>query len=124
MGHGELYPFASWSMYSTVPGNVTTYTVRLISVGGRPLREPVSYAVSQDVLGRRPKVSGISAIHRFGKSLAEQKASKAERLRRLIEKNYLGSEVEYEVFEERYWPLERWQTGRMRERRIASFTSE
>ena len=61
-------------------------------------------------------------IQRLGRASERGEADQVEHYRRLLEQNYLGGEIRYELIFERYNPLTKWRTGEnLESRSIGSF---
>jgi len=123
MGKTEWYPFASWAMFSTVPNKVTTYRLRVTSVGARSISPPAYYGKAEGVFTAPVRISSVSAIYRFGRSLRIHDDRIAVQYRKLVEHTLLPPEASYDVVEQHYWPIEKWLHNRYDETVVASFHS-
>lgn len=123
-GVDEIFPFFGWSLFSKVPGESTTYTLLIEEHDGRRIDPPVSFLQAPKTMVTGNRFVGRKLIQRLGQAQDEGQAAKVERLRRLLERNYLRGRMRYRLLFERYRPLERWRSGESLERRqLGSFTS-
>lgn len=123
-GVDEIFPFFGWSLFSKVPGESATYTLVIEEQDGRRLEPAVSFLQAPRSLVVGNRFVGRKLIQRLGEAHDEGKVAKVERLRRLLERNYLRGRVRYRLVFERYQPLARWRSGESLERRqLGLFTS-
>ncbi len=115
MGAQEVYPFASWSLFTWVPNEVNDHSVRLISLNGRSLDPPLFFEDSREYFRGAPLSPARGLMLHLGREMQRGSAD-APDLRRRFERLYLNGQgaVEYEVVARRYDPLERWRAGRFR----------
>lgn len=121
-GVDEIFPFFGWSLFSKVPNLESRYSVVIDQHDGRPVDPPVSFlqAPGSIVIGNR--FIARKLIQRLGRAHDKGETEEVERLRQLLEHNYLQGRVHYELLFERYQPLQKWKTGESREKRsLASF---
>ena len=121
MGKSEWYPIASWAMFSTVPNEVTTYRLRVTSIGTRPISPPAYYGKAEGVFTSPVRISSVSAIYRLGKSLQTHDDRVTVQYRKLVERSLLPPQASYEIVEQRYWPIEKWLHNRYDETVVAGF---
>ncbi len=123
-GVDEIFPFFGWSLFSKVPNEGGRYWIVIDRHDGRPLAPPVSFLQAPETLVTGNRFIARKVIQRLGRAIDAGDAEEAARLRRLLEGNYLRGKAHYDLLFERYEPLEKWKTGRSRERRaLASFDS-
>ncbi|HEX5760338.1 MAG TPA: hypothetical protein VF121_14210 [Thermoanaerobaculia bacterium] len=123
-GVDEIFPFFGWSLFSKVPNLDSRYWIVIDRHDGRPVEPPVPFLHAPDSIVTGNRYIARKVIQRLGRSHDAGEAAEVERLRRLLERNYLKGGVGYELLFERYEPLEKWRTGASRERRsLARFDS-
>lgn len=113
-GSEERYPFASWSLFSKVPGVVDDHGLLLISINGRQLEPPVMFEESGRWFWAAGHHAAYCAILDFGSAVAQENEPEMERRRRLVERLYLGggkASVEYQLVRRRWDPMQRWRGG-------------
>lgn len=123
---GEVYPFAPWSLYSHVNTVEKDYAVRITAVEGEVLAEPLYFQEASHLFPEAQDVTAQVSMQRLGKAVLAGNETAVAEIREYVEPIYLETaaikQVEYEVVERRFNPLERWRTGVfMEERVLASF---
>lgn len=120
----EVFPFTGWSLFSKVPNLDSRYSILIDRHGRRALAPPVPFLQAPDSMVTGNRYLARKVIQRLGRAYDEGEREEAERLRQLLEHDYLIGTAHYELVFERYQPLEKWRTGANRERRsLASFDS-
>ena len=117
-GQGEIFPFASWSLFSLVPNACEDFAVRLLSVEGTELSPPQYFESAGLRFSGATNHAAHVAIDRLGKALIAGDLPGADRVRRRFEREYLGKEarhVRYELVARVYDPFERWHGGGFRQ---------
>ena len=123
-GVDEIFPFFGWSLFSKVPNLDSRYWIVIDRHDGRQVEPPVAFLQAPESIVTGNRYIARKVIQRLGRAHDAGEAEEVERLRRLLERNYLKGRVHYELLFERYRPLEKWKTGESRERRsLASFDS-
>lgn len=112
----EIFPFYGWSLFTRVPNESTRYTIRIIERNGRPIDSAPLFLEAPPALVRGNRFIGRKVIQSLGKAHDRGETAETDRLRNLLERNYLRGRVRYELIRERYRPLERWETGEVEER--------
>lgn len=121
-GVDEIFPFFGWSLFSKVPNLEGRYWIAIDRHDGQPVDPPVSFLTAPDSMVTGNRFIARKLIQRLGRAHDKSRAEEVERLRQLLEHNYLKGRVHYELLFERYQPLEKWKTGQSREKRsLASF---
>jgi len=110
-GVDEIFPFFGWSLFSKVPGHESRYEVVIHRHNGRELAPAQAYLSAPPSMVAGDRYVGRKVLQQLGKALDEGESTKAERLRRLFERNYLRGPLEYELVFESYDPLIKWKTG-------------
>ena len=113
-GHSELFPIASWSLFSLVPNTIEDFSVRLLEVDGRPLARALFFEDIKPIFLGATSHDARVVIERFGLALAAGHFREAEEIRRRFEAEYLSKQahqVRYELVARVYDPMERWNAG-------------
>ena len=121
-GVDEIFPFYGWSLFSKVPAEGRTYTLRIDQHSGRKVAPPVDFPKAPGTMVQGNRYIGRKLIQKLGRALDRGEQAEADRLRTLLENNYLRGELGYAIFFERYDPLEKWRSGEsLEERGVARF---
>jgi hypothetical protein len=120
MGQQEIFPFASWSLFTLVPNERNDYSIRLLRVNGQAL-SPARYY--EDCGKIFPSASGNAswmALQELGRAQVRGDAIGVAEVRRYFEPLHLSGAgaVEYELVSRRWDPMERWRHGLFREQRV------
>lgn len=98
----EVYPFASWAMYSRVPGTLDYYSLRILEIDGEPVpgrplvRDHPEFAARFDDLRAYQDVAGFGvAVNRLQRGQDTQ--DEVDRFRPRVEDRFGGRDVRYEV---------------------------
>ena len=110
-GIDEIFPFFGWSLFSMVPGQDSRYEILIHRHNGRELVPAQAYLSAPRSMTAGDRYLGRKLIQRMGRAREEGETEKEERLRRLLERNYLAGRMEYELVFESYDPLLKWKTG-------------
>lgn len=120
--HGEVFPCYSWFLFALVPGRESQYAVRLLEVRGQKLAEPVLFQDADDFVAEPHSVVARDLVQRFGVAVEKGQTEEQQRLRRLMEKNFLPTLCHYELVVMTYEPLTRWRTGHYDIRPLAEYS--
>ena len=111
----EVFPFASWFLFSLVPGRGSEFDLVLHSAGDDPAAPGRSFRTA-DYLVRHPhSVVFHALIQQLGAAEERHDADASRGLRRQIEADFEPRIVRYDLVRVRYSPVERWRTGHVRE---------
>jgi hypothetical protein len=115
-GQGEIFPFASWSLFSFVPNISHDFSIRVLSLNGSALTPPVFFEDSTALFESASKHGARVLIDLLGQALAQGEVAEAERIRDRFEHLCMPgmTAVRYELVARVYDPLERFRTGRLR----------
>jgi hypothetical protein len=115
-GQGEIFPFASWSLFTLVPNTSHDFSIRVLSWNGHALTPPVFFEDGTGLFKSAADHGARASIGLLGKALAQGKVAETERVRDRFEQLYMAdmSAVRYELVARVYDPLERFRTGRLR----------
>lgn len=123
-GVDEIIPFYGWSLFSKIPNEDSRYVILVREHDGRAIEPPITFlrAPEEIVVGNR--YVGRKLIQRLGQAQRRGDGAEVERLRRLLEQNYLRGRVGYELIFERYDPMRKWRTSQnSEEHSLARFDS-
>jgi hypothetical protein len=123
-GKEEVFPFASWSLFSMVPNEYRDYSLRLLEMGDGRLSRPAYFEDAGDVIPWVAHNGARMAIQHLGDAAEHRREQEVAEVRKYLEALYLGGHksLKYQVVARRYDPLERWRTGHFREERtLATF---
>lgn len=119
----EVFPFFGWSLFTKVPNEEVTYTLRIDEHDGvaQPgisfLRAPGNMVVGDRYIARK-------VIQHLGKATFRGETEEVLRQRQLLEDTWLRGQVRYRLVREVYDPLLKWRTGENREESVlATFES-
>lgn len=105
---GEIFPFASWFLFSLVPQRVTSYEIRVHSWGERKFDPPKSL-IDVDSLVRSPQSSLVyQLVQRFGRAVEAGDAAESDRAWSLLQARFSSSDgLRYDLVKLTYDPMER-----------------
>ncbi|OAI43086.1 hypothetical protein AYO41_02865 [Verrucomicrobia bacterium SCGC AG-212-E04] len=105
---GEIFPFASWFLFSLVPQRVTSYEIRVHSWGDQKF-EPAKPLIEIDGLVRSPQSSLVfQLVQRFGRAVEAGNATERDNAWRLLQARFSNSApVRYDLIKLSYDPMER-----------------
>ncbi len=111
---GEIFPFASWFLFSLVPQQVTSYDVLVRSWGDRKF-DPAPPLIEVEGLLRSPRSSTIfQLVQRYGRAVEAGDQAEAADAWRLLQAKFSTAEpVTIEVIKRTYDPLERARGGKV-----------
>ncbi len=116
---GEIFPFASWFLFSLVPQRVTSYDVLVSSWGDRKFTPPRSLIEVEGLL-RTPRSSTIyQLVQRFGRGVESGNRADADEAWRLLKAKFSSAEtVTFDVIKRSYDPIDRTLGGTAEQIRI------
>ncbi len=104
----ENFPFASWSLFSLVPGRRSEFD---LIVHTAEASQPFNQA---DRLVYHPhSIVAHEIIQQFGDAERAGDAAASRSLRRQIEQEFIPAVTGYDLVRVTYTPVERWRTGRV-----------
>jgi hypothetical protein len=114
-GQTEIFPFASWSLFTLVPNEVHDYAFRLLAVDENVI-SPIFYEESGELFGNARNHAAHVTIDLIGRATASGNEAAADEIRRRFELMYFpeARSVRYELTERVYDPLERQRGGAFR----------
>jgi hypothetical protein len=116
---GEIFPFASWFLFSLVPQRVTSYDLLVRFWGSREF-EPPKPLIEVDGLLRTPRSSTVyQLVQRYGRAVEAGNRGEAEAAWRLLKAKFSSTDpVVFEVVKRSYDPLDRSRGGKVEQIRI------
>ncbi len=109
----EIFPFASWFLFSLVPGHRSEYDVILRATGDKPLAPGRPYNRADGLVSHPHSIVAHELIQELGAAEQNHDAAASRALRRQIEADFEPSVTRYDLVRVTYAPIERWQTGRV-----------
>ena len=118
----EIFPFASWFLFSTVPYETTDFDLILRTLGDQPLEPARAFSQGSGLVSQPHSIVAYQVIQQLGDAEKAHDAARIQALRRQIEGQFLVPAIHYDLVRVTYAPLERWQTGRaLRTEPVCSF---
>ncbi len=118
---GEVFPFASWFLFSLVPDRVTTYELRVRQFDGRTFDPPRALAAVENLAGSPRSATTFEAVQRYAQSVRDgDEARQAATWQALCARMVRFDLLRFEVVEQTFDPIERFRAGRAAERVVAA----
>ena len=111
----EVFPFASWFLFSLVPGRQSEFDLLLHTREEGPAGPGVSFRLADRLVRHSHSVVFHELIQQLGAAEERRDAPASRALRRQIEGDFEPGVVCYDLVRVKYAPIERWRTGRVRE---------
>lgn len=111
----ELFPFFSWSLFSTSSDHRTDVTLRVRSVDGRPLAEPTLFYHLKDTFAaardKDPRL--MKLLDRLAVAIRSADTRTADHLREVVELTFMRevAAIDYDLVLVSYNPIERLRSG-------------
>ncbi len=111
---GEIYPFASWFLFSLVPQRVTSYEIRVHAWGEREF-DPPKPLIEVGGLVRSPQSSLVyQLVQRFGRAVESGNQADRDNAWRLLQATFSSSvDLRYDLVKLSYDPMERARGARI-----------
>lgn len=105
---GEIFPFASWFLFSLVPQRVTSYQIRVHAWGDQKFDPPKSL-IEVDGLVRGPQSSLVyQLVQRFGRAVDSGNGAESDSAWRLLQARFSNPDgLHYDLVKLSYDPMER-----------------
>lgn len=117
----EFFPFFSWSLFSDVPAERSTFELYIFRVGDTTFDQPMNFFDLPDHFkASRVRSSTVSkATKSLGRAL-QWTRDDAEQVRAVFEGHLLRehAEVEYAIVKVVFRPLDRWHSGELEREKI------
>jgi hypothetical protein len=114
----EVFPFASWSLFSSPPHTVENYTVKVLKYDGETLGMPCLYHQCEFLRSRRRGTWGYFLVQELGRSTERAGSDGDFQVRRRFEEAMfrdLIGESYYQIIKRKYSPQELLNTGTVKE---------
>lgn len=122
--HREVFPFFSWSLFSTVAEKKSEFAVLVTRLDDQTFDPPLEFMESKGAFPGAGSIRAYYTIQNLGAAALRRRGEDIQRLRQVFEGTYLGSDgrqVEYRLIFRSFDPLERWQGGDYEWRPVADF---
>ncbi len=109
----ENFPFASWSLFSLVPGRRSEFDL-IVHAADEPspgTGQPFNQAAS--LVYHPHSIVAHEIIQELGDAEQHGNAAASRALRRQIEREFVPAVTRYDLARVTYNPVERWRTGRV-----------
>ncbi len=123
--HREVFPVASWSLFSRVSTVKTEFAVLITQVDGEPLAVPREFMDCRDLFSGAGNIRAYYTIQDLGAVTRGHPSAIMERLRRLLETKYMrgpNRDIRYQLILRSFDPIERWRGGSYQHRVIANLS--
>lgn len=111
----EIFPFASWFLFSLVPDRRNEYDVLLSVVDNKPMEPGRPFRQADNLVHHPHSIVIHEIIQQFGVAEATHNAKASRTLRRQIEGEFDPAISRYDLVRVTYKPVERWKTGRVQD---------
>ena len=111
----EMFPFASWFLFSLVPGPQSEFDLVLHDASDAPGNPGRSFRVADHLVRHSHSVVFHELIQQLGAAEERRDAPASRALRRQIEADFEPGVGRYDLVRMEYSPIERWRTGVVRE---------
>ncbi len=108
----EIFPFASWFLFSLVPGKASEYDLILTSADEQQNIPPVRVSQAGRLIQAPHSIVLFQTIQEFGEAV-ETHDPHAKKLRQQIEAQFTVPAVHYDLVKETYHPLARWEFNQL-----------
>ena len=105
----EIFPFASWFLFSLVPGETSDYDLVLHGVGDRPLDPPLRFSQAGWLIGTPHSIVTYNLIQQLGHAV-EHGDPDLGILRRQVDGQFTVPLIHYDLVKTTYRPVERWES--------------
>ena len=120
----EVFPFASWFLFTLVPNHTTEYDLEFRAANGRPLDPPVRFSRAASLVFQPHSITAFNVIQGLGAALEHGTPRETHTLRAQIDAFCGSSHLTYEVVKVTYDPVARYDTGAALQRRVlGTFTT-
>ncbi len=121
----ELYPFFTWSLFSSVHEESTEYRITVLALDGQAFEPPADMRrIDAFPAFGDSRSLGFKALQNLGRAISKG-AENSDRQRKLFGDRFFGRhDVDYRISRHDYNPLDRWRDGRSGDRvtTIGTFT--
>ena len=121
-GH-EVYPVFSWFLFTHVPAESLWFTIVIHKVDGQAVDPPVDYQDAAAIVPDPHSVTANYVIQRLGRDIVYRHGRGVERIRELLERDYLPRNTEYDLVRVKYHPIRSWKNGQVQRRVLRHYSS-
>ena len=110
---GEVYPFFSWSLFSTIPNERAVYTMEINRIGDIVYNPPLPFSETKflfDTIHQAP-TEYTTFISKLGLALDKDDEQNIDLYRAKLERIFPETAYSYTVFRVEYNPVEHWKSG-------------
>ncbi len=119
----EVFPVYCWFLFPLTPNPEIKFALLLHQVGGKTLDSPQYYEKASAIVDDPHSISVYKIVQQLGKAENRNNTSEIERLRLILEKNYIPLSSRYELVAVTYDPVDRWKTGNMLEKSVRTYST-
>ena len=121
----EVFPFASWFLFTLVPNRTVEYDLEFRAVDDRPLAPPVRFSRAGSLVLQPHSITAFNVIQQFGAVLDRgSDQGKIRALRPQIDALCSPGRLQYDVVKVTYDPVSHYDTGAsLRRRVLGTFTT-
>ncbi len=109
----EIFPFASWFLFSLVPGRRSEFDLTLHAANEKGSDPGRPYNQADGLVHHPHSIVTHEIIQQLGEAEQNHDATARGALRRQIEADFEPSVTRYDLVRVTYSPVERWRTGRV-----------
>ncbi len=118
----EIFPFASWFLFSLVPAQTSDYDILVHPPQGSGATLPFSQA--GDLVRSSHSIVSYQLIQQLGRAEELRDHELIGRLRQQIEPRFRVAGIRYELVKVTYAPIPRWVSGKVTSQTtVATFTA-
>src|SRR5262249_20623240 len=118
---GEIFPFASWFLFSLVPQQVTSYDLLVRSWGDRNFQPPKPLIEVEGLLRSPHSSTNYQLVQRYGRAVETGDQAGANEAWRLLRARFSTAEpVSIEIWKRSYDPLDRARGGKVEQVRVGA----
>ena len=117
----EVFPLYSWFLFPLTPNPGVRAELRLLEYQGRAYAPPVSLESARDVVATTQAPVVVRLARDLARAIAQKNEPEANRIRQILEGNYMAGPGRYELVEIEYDPIQRLQTGAEQVRKVREF---
>ena len=107
----EIFPFASWFLFSLVPGQTSDYDLVLRAEGERPLDPPPRFSQAGRLVATPHSIVAYNLIQQLGHAV-EAHDPDVGILRQQVEAHFTVPFIHYDLVKATYRPVDRWESDR------------
>lgn len=105
---GEIFPFASWFLFSLRPDRVVSYDLLLRGSERRPLGSPRPFNQGGGLVKAPHSVTVYQLVQQLGHAIESRRPEEIRRLRQEIEAQFSVAGMRYDIVRVSYGLADRW----------------